>query len=1075
MDESQVLSIQILGGFSIHRGDEALTGIERPSLQKLLVFLLLHRGQAVNRSKMAFTFWPDSNEKQALSNLRNLYFQLRHALPDLQKYFSADRVSFKWHEEAPFILDAAIFEDLIDRAKSNYYQAEKVVLFEKAVKTYLGELLPGHYEDWLLVERKRFSQHYKQALTELVSLLEQRRQYQQAVIYVRLLIQNDPLHEPAYAHLMRVQALMDDRAAAIHTYHTYANLLDREMGVEPGPLVQGLYHRLLKRQPSHQLHDPIEQAVLLVGRNASWEILRQTWRKSRRGPQMILIKGEAGIGKTHLAEAFVEWVKRQGLSVLRARCFPTEEKLAYAPVISLMRDSPLENLDQLWLQELMRLLPEIKAQHPELDQPEPITKEWQRLRLFEALAKAIMAGQKPLLLFIDDLQWCDRETLDWLAYLLNAFDQHERLSQLLVIAALRTEDCDPGLLLEKWQEQLIRADRLVIQSLGPLDEEHTLKLANHAYGRPIDPGMSPALFHSTEGHPFFIVELMRSARLLPVEEMTAIITVSNALPDRVRQVLKARLAQLSPLAREVIEQASVIGREFSFSILAQVTHLSEDGLVGCLDECWQRRIIRELGDSAYDFSHEKLRCVVYDSLSETRRRWLHKQVAQTLEKVYADEIDRAASVIAGHYEAAAVFEKAITYYQKAAKAAKKVYALEEELAALDNGLRLLSELPAVADRKMMTAQLQEYMGDLKMVIAAHQAARSAYQVALANTSPANNLDQARLVYKIGRIMESERVGCDEILAQLERAEVMLGEPKDDRDSTWWEVWCDIQLGKQACVYWWQHTDRFDQLINQTRTLIEAYGTPIQQAFFNIRLMNYKFLTNKFYTNEESVSAARAAVEALPESADDDLIGFCRFSLGFSLIWFGKLNEADYELCEAFKLLERTGNVTMQVRCLAYWVVANRLKGETTRVEELANRCLTLAQSAKMYDYIGVSQAGLSWVALQRADPTEPSDQGLEEAARLAQKAVEAWEKHGSPYSLKWMAWWPLIRVALVKNQLAEAIAYAREMFGPNQQAPDPEIEPVLKEALAAWEAEKPSEASKLLTRAMEKARKLNFA
>jgi DNA-binding SARP family transcriptional activator len=1075
MNERGIISIEILGGFRIKAGDQEIAGFERPSLQRLLVYLLLNRGQPIARSHLAFTFWTDSNETQALANLRNLWYKLRGGLPESHKFITADRANVKWNKDAPYVLDAADFENYIDRADKTIFHAEKIDLLEKAVKTYRGELLPGCYDDWLLAERKRLAQRYSQALADLFSLYEKYRQYQQAIVHARALIRHDPLHEPAYVQLMRLQALMDDRAAALHTYHTCVTILEREMGVEPGHLVKDVYHRLLNQEKIQHPHATVELAVPLVGRDIGWEILQGAWRRSRREPQMVLIQGEAGIGKTHLAEAFMDWVVRQGIPMLRARCYPTEDKLAYAPVVSWLRGCHVANLGSHWLKELMRLLPEIQADHLDLEPPEPMTKDWQRLRLFEALVKAIMNDKKALLLFIDDLQWCDQETLDWLAYLLTAFDEHGRLPQLLVIGALRTEDCEPGLQIEKWKGELIRTDRLAVQELGPLNEADSLALAEHVFGSPINPEMSPRLYAATEGHPFFIVELVRSARLLSVDQVTAIVMVSDSLPDRVRQVLEARLAQLTPLAREVIEQASVIGRDFTFPVLAQVTNLSEDGLVGCLDECWGRRIIREQGENAYDFTHDKLRQVAYASLSRTRQQWLHREVAETLERGHIDDIDRVATVIAGHYEAARLFEKAIRCYHRASEAANRVYAHEEELAALEDGLRLLPELPQGAERQAMTAILQEKKGDLNLVMAANEESRSAYQAALANTPSSSNLERARLVYKIGKIMESERVGFDEVFAQYEGAEAILGESTDDQDSAWWKVWCDIQLSKQSCLYWWQRPDLFNELINQTRPLIEAYGTPNQQAIFFHLIVNYLFLKNRFVVDEETIITARASVDAIPESADLDLVGLNRFGLGFCLIWYKSYEEAVHELCEAFRLFERTGNVTMQVRVLAYRVVVHRLQGDINQVEDIAKRCLALAQSAGMYDYIGVSQAGLAWVVLRREDPLEPSDHALEDAAHLAHQALEAWEQHGSPYSLQWMALWPLICAALARDQLAEALGHARKLLQPDQQVVDPLLEAPMTAALTAWDQGNFAQAEQCLTQALEAAKKMNFA
>ncbi|MFU8826495.1 MAG: BTAD domain-containing putative transcriptional regulator [Brevefilum sp.] len=1075
MGDYVVLSIQVLGGFAIQADGEEITGFERPNLQRLLVYLLMNHGQPVNRAHLAFTFWRDSTEAQALANLRNLWYHLRRTLPNSHKFIKADRTSFMWVDCAPYTLDVLAFEQSIAKADTMDFTAEKIDLLEKAVKIYRGDLLPGYYDDWLLAERKRLAQRYSQALANLVGLYEKSRQYQQAILHARALIRHDPLHEPAYAQLMRLQALIEDRAAALHTYHTCANLLEREMGVEPGPLVQDLYHRLLKKEGIEGSHGTVEMAVPLVGRDSSWAVLQDAWRRARREPQMVLIQGEAGIGKTHLAEAFMDWIARQGIPMLRARCYPTEDKLAYAPVVSWLRGCPLANLGTHWLRELMRLLPEVQADHLDLQSPEPMTKDWQRLRLFQALVKAIIQDRKALLLFIDDLQWCDRETLDWLAYLLTSFHQYEQTPQVLVIGALRTEDYDPDLQIDQWQGELIRGGRLVIQELRPLDEEHMLVLANHVYGHPISSDMSSRLYAATEGHPFFIVELVRSARLLSADQVAAIVTVSDSLPDRVRQVLEARLAQLSPLAREVIEQASVIGRDFTFPVLAQITNLSEDGLVVCLDECWRCRIIREQGENAYDFSHDKLRQVAYASLSQTRKKWLHREVAETLERMHTDDLDRAATVIAGHFEAAQLFEKAISYYLRAAEAAKRVYAHEEELAALDDGLRLLPKLPEGPDRHAMAATLQEKKGDLKMIMVANEESRRAYENALANTPNASSLERARIVFKLGKIMESERVGFDAVFAQYESAEAILGEPSDDQDSAWWEVWCDIQLGKQACLYWWQRSDLFNELIDQTRPVFEARGSPKQQAEFFHMIANYLFLKNRFMVDAETINAARASVNALPESADLDLVGMNRFGLGFCLIWYKSYEEAAHELCEAFKLCERTGNVTMQVRVMAYRVVVHRLQGDIDQVEEIAKRCLALAQSAGMYDYIGVSQAGLAWARLRRANPSIPSDDHLGEAVFLAHQALKSWKKHGSPYSFHWMALWPLIQVGLARNQLAEVIGYVREMFGPDQQAPAPEIEPLLKAALSAWDAENRAEAQDFLQKALEAARAMNYA
>src|SRR5437667_6217728 len=110
---------------------------------------------------------------------------------------------------------------------------------------------------------------------------------------------------------------------------------------------------------------------------------------------------------------------------------------------------------------------------------------------------------------------------------------------------------------------------------------------------------------------------------------------SSRMPPTVQAVIAARLAQLSPQARDVVSLAATIGRAFTFSVLAQASTYDEDTLVSGLDELWQRRIVREQGVDGYDFSHDKLREVAYASLSTARKRLLHRHVFEALHTLHA--------------------------------------------------------------------------------------------------------------------------------------------------------------------------------------------------------------------------------------------------------------------------------------------------------------------------------------------------------------------------------------------------------------------------------------------------------
>lgn len=1065
---SSLLYLHLLGSFRLRFHGEALPGFDRARPQELLAYLLLHRQHPIARQQLAFLFWPDSTEKQARTNLRNLWHRLRRALPDADRLLAVDELSVQWRGGDDCWLDVAEFEHYLGQAETAVSGDSQVQHLEQAVALYGGELLPGCYSDWLLVERDRLAQAYAAALERLAALYEARRDYPTAIGHAQALLRHDPLHEPAYAQLMRLHALNDDRAAALHTYHTCATVLRRELDVAPGPEVRAFYEQLLKVTAQPAAPVQAEAAIPLVGREAEWGQLTHAWRAAAGRSRLALIIGEAGIGKTRLAEALAEWVGRQGIPALTALCYAAGGELAYAPVVAWLRSQPRPPLADPWLRELARLLPEIGAERPDLPAPAPLMEKWQRLRLFEALAHALLAGRSALLLILDDLQWCDRDTLDWLHYLLSVRLNLPVQPQLLVVATLRSEDRDADAALTPWRGELARRDQLSEIELGPLSQEATLALAERVAGRPFDRALGPLLYQGTEGHPLFVVEMAR-AGLTPVEHEPACHATAPTelvtLPDRVRRVLDARLAQLSPPARGVIELAAVVGRAFTFGVLAAASDLGEEPLVAALDEGWRRRIIREQGTDAYDFSHEKLREAAYAGLSRTRRRWLHDQVARALEQVHAGDLEAIAGVLAGHWEASGRSAQASAYYGLAAARARRLYAHGDALAALEKALA--AALPDAAACAERAAQLQEELGDLCELLTQHGRARDAYAAALAATPASDAIVQARLHRKIGKSLENERASYDPAAAHYATAEALLGPPDVEAGDAWWEEWCQVQIERLLLLYWWNRMDEMAQRIQRVQPAIERHGTPLQRAALFGHLSRHLNRSGRYAPSDAALAYAGAALAALPPASSPETLAPYHFGLGFNLLWHGEPAEAQATLSAALALAEQTGDLALQARCLAYLAIAYRRQGDDAAVAEVARCGLTVAAMGGMFDYIGACRANLAWQAWRQGDHAE--------AGRLGEAALEAWRRHPSPYPLCWQALWPLIGVNLAGARPADAIAYARQLLDPGQQFLPPVIAEPLAAALSAWDADQPDAARDFLQHALNLAQQMHFS
>ncbi len=676
------LQIQLLGTVHVRYAERPLELFHHPRLQEFFAFLLLRVGTPQSREWLAYLFWPDSSESQARTNLRKLWFRLRQALPDPDRFLVGDGAVIQWRADAPYDLDVATFEAQIARACAAGDERERAALLQGAIAVYRGELLPGCYSDWLLVERERLRQQFLEALQQLVTLAEARRDYPAAIHSARQLLLEEPLDESVYRRLMELYALAGNRAGALRVYQECVRILQRELEVPPAPLTRDLYERLLAAPAGAP---PAADNVLpLVGQVALYRQLEEGWESVTAGratPRLLLLTGEPGIGKTRLAEELVEAVRRRGFNALTARCYRATRPLAYAAVTDWLRALPLDALAPRHRAELARLVPELLERDTSLPAPGPLKEGWQHLRFLTSVTEAVLQLRQPLLLFLDDLQWCDGETLNWLSLLLC----HDSQPRLLLLATLRREEMEerPSL-----RTLLGSAPRWGDLAVTPLSAAETVALGETLEGRSLHAAEGAALYQQTEGNPLFVIESVREGWVSAVRAAPSRHRESSPLPVRIRAVVEERLAQLSAGSREVASVAAVIGRDFTLLLLAQLVTLDEEGVVAALDELWRRGLIRDQGADRYDFSHDKLREVAYEALSPARRHLLHRRVAETLQRAAANREQVPYGTIAPHFEAGGARGQASQAYTDAAAAARRLYAIEEALAYAERAVVL---------------------------------------------------------------------------------------------------------------------------------------------------------------------------------------------------------------------------------------------------------------------------------------------------------------------------------------------------------------------------------------------------
>jgi predicted ATPase/DNA-binding SARP family transcriptional activator len=317
------LRIKLLGEFSLVYDDLEVTRLNADRPQTLLAYLLLHRQAPQPRQHVAFVLWPDSAESQARTNLRNLLFTLRQALPASERFLAGDTHTLQWQADASHTLDVAQFEAALSAAGRAGNNEERRRCLEEAVSFYQGELLPGNYDDWIIPLREDLNQRFLSALRQLIALLEQLGAYRDAIAYCQRLLQQDPLDEMTYALLMRLHGQIGDRAGVRRVYQNCATMLLEELNVEPAAETRAIYEQHVGRTG-----DAAASGGLPVKREAasSQRPVRATPRRASRLPpqatpfvgretelsqlaqlladplcRLVTVVGPGGVGKTRLA------------------------------------------------------------------------------------------------------------------------------------------------------------------------------------------------------------------------------------------------------------------------------------------------------------------------------------------------------------------------------------------------------------------------------------------------------------------------------------------------------------------------------------------------------------------------------------------------------------------------------------------------------------------------------------------------------------------------------------------------------------------------------------------------------
>jgi predicted ATPase/DNA-binding SARP family transcriptional activator len=704
-----MLHVYLFGNLRVDVDGTPLTLRVPPKTIPMWGYLLLHRDQPVPRDSLAYRLWPDESEIEARTSLRRHIYQLQHALPAGEPdhpWLLLGHDTVQWNPDSPFWLDLAEFERLLASDQT----------LDVAVDLYRGDLLENNYDDWLYYDRERLRDAYIAALTRLIFQCRAVRDYPHGLDYVRRLLALDPLHEGAVRQLMTLRYEAGDRNGALRHYKQFVRRLREELAVDPMPETKALSESIvrsarlagmahLEPDAGARPHRPIGLLLPFVGRESELERLRTWWSRAARGHGgVVLVGGEAGIGKSRLAVELAAIAEAEGARILQGGT-TFSEPAPYQAVAEALRSAlalvVVLPIDAIWLSAVASLIPEVGSRLPGLPLLPPLDPDRERIRLFEGIARSLegIAQPRPTLLILEDLQWAGAATCAFIEFLTHRTPRHA----LLIVGTYREEDTPRSHPLSDMRRKLRAANgsgtsaALGHLAVGRIAKAAVNSLVAKVSGMGSDANdLAERLYEESEGNPFFLAELIRdlleSGGVRVADGRWEVNpAVRNVTPSSIQEIVLIRVARLSQAARALVELAAVVGPVFEVELLRQAGGWSEDQVFQAVGELLDRQLVKDVGARQgvdYTFTHHLIQQTIYSNVPAVTQHRRHRRVAELMELLYPDRLDDLSRELAHHFDRGGQPDRAATYFIRAIRRALAVYADDDALEYLTRALIL---------------------------------------------------------------------------------------------------------------------------------------------------------------------------------------------------------------------------------------------------------------------------------------------------------------------------------------------------------------------------------------------------
>lgn len=589
-----------------------------PFMKAEALFYYLIVNKQATRDELVNLFWSDSNEKTAKKNLRNAMYKIRKA-------FDIDIIISPQKSTVMLNPDIDIESDYEGFLQGNLH-------------CYKGEFLQGffvknakNFDIWLLEKREYFRNIYINRLNEKISSLLKQEKFIEAEKYGRLLVKEDEFDERAYRILMEIYSRQGVYNKAIDLYKKLEEILKNELGIEPDIKTKKLYDDILMLRNSKQQEDSYKERDFFYGRRNEIKILKRNLFDfiNDKDYKSILIKGEAGIGKTKLKDKFIEYVSSnfQDIYLLHGNCYQVEKNYFLKPwnEIFLKLASIIEKeniiIPNTWKKMIAYIFPEFDETIL-LDNKNPI-EQLDTLK-FNVVEEAIhglikrIAERKKIVFIFEDLQWMDSLSLSLLSSMIL------RNPRVMLIGTCRN-GYDENI--EKCIAVLNSYNKIKTLKIERFTKSQCDDFVNHFFPEiNISDEIKEKIYRETEGNTFFLVEFLNMLREKGIFD--------TALSSKIQDIMKSRFLDISDEGKKILNIACIFFDKVELNIIKKLLKKDEIEIIDTIEELQNKYILKEINDEkiSYQFTHQKIREFIYNNLSDGKKRVLHNKVAGLLEE-----------------------------------------------------------------------------------------------------------------------------------------------------------------------------------------------------------------------------------------------------------------------------------------------------------------------------------------------------------------------------------------------------------------------------------------------------------